>query len=149
MTTSAPARSQPGSTDEVVPGPCPEAFLYDSATGKTHLRLLQPLGRPPTGPHPPQPDRWGRVRSSVLQPRYLTDTGRLYFDTQDSLSPFDTNSGVEDVYQYEPEGVGSCKRQAGCVNLISAGHEAVDSNFLAMDETGSKRLLHHAATSWS
>ena len=73
---------------------------------------------------------------SLPQPRYLTDSGRLYFDSQDSLSSFDTNDGVEDVYEYEPEGVGSCKRQGGCVSLISAGREPVDSNFLAIDESG-------------
>jgi hypothetical protein len=68
--------------------------------------------------------------------RYLTEEGRLYFDSEDSLSPFDTNDGVQDVYQYEPEGLGSCKREAGCLDLISAGHEPIDSNFLAVDQTG-------------
>jgi hypothetical protein len=43
---------------------------------------------------------------------------------------------VEDVYQYEPEGVGSCKRQGGCIVLISSGHEPVDSDLLTIDETG-------------
>ncbi len=121
---------------EILPGPCPEAFLYDSATGKLICASCDPSGARPLGPtHLTLIDFADR---SGLQPRYLTDAGRLYFDTGDSLSPFDTNSGVEDVYQYEPEGVGNppCKRQAGCVNLISAGHEAVDSNFVTMDETG-------------
>ena len=73
---------------------------------------------------------------SLPQPRYLTDSGRLFFDSQDSLSLADTNEGAEDVYQYEPQGVGGCKRAAGCVDLISAGSEAGDSNFLAADATG-------------
>jgi hypothetical protein len=43
---------------------------------------------------------------------------------------------VEDVYEMEPEGVGSCVRAGGCVLLISGGTGSVDSNFLAMDERG-------------
>ena len=74
--------------------------------------------------------------ATSAQPRYMLDSGRLYFDSQDSLSPFDTNEGVEDVYQYEPQGVGSCGREGGCVSLISAGHEPVDSNLLTVDESG-------------
>ena len=73
---------------------------------------------------------------TLPQPRYLGNSGRLFFDSQDSLSAFDTNEGVEDVYQFEPEGVGGCGREGGCVGLISAGSEAVDSNFLAADESG-------------
>jgi hypothetical protein len=79
----------------------------------------------------------GAGPNPLPQPRYLTDAGRLYFDSRDSLSVNDTNDGVEDVYQYEPSEVGTCKRAAGCLNLISAGREPLDSNFLAMDEDGS------------
>ena len=70
------------------------------------------------------------------QPRYLTDTGRLFFDSEDSLSPLDTNEGAEDVYQWEPGGVGGCTQAGGCVALISAGREQEDSNLVAVDETG-------------
>jgi WD40-like Beta Propeller Repeat len=119
---------------KLVSGPCQEAFLYDSASGKLTCPSCNPTGERPLGEatlrliHLPA--------SSMPQPRYLTDEGRLYFDTQDSLTPFDTNNGVEDVYQYEPEGVGNCEREGGCVSLISAGHEPVDSNFLAADPEG-------------
>jgi hypothetical protein len=118
------------------PAPCEEAFLYDSATGK----LLCPSCNP-SGAHPLGGSTLRLILSadsSLPQPRYLLDSGRLYFDTEDSLTPFDTNEGVEDVYQYEPKGVGNppCERESGCVNLISAGHEPIDSNLLAVDESG-------------
>jgi hypothetical protein len=115
-------------------GPCPEAFLYDSDTGELRCASCNPSDSSPLG--------YTVLRliegatSALPQARYLTDSGRLYFDSRDSLSSFDTNEGVEDVYQFEPDGVGSCKRDAGCVSLISAGREAIDSNFLAMDPTG-------------
>jgi hypothetical protein len=119
-----------------VSGPCHEVYLYDSESGKLICASCNPSGesplgrsRLPTGP-------------AFQQRRYLTDEGRLVFESQDSLSPFDTNAGsvpgraVEDVYEFEPEGVGTCVRVGGCVKLISAGHEPNDSNFLAMDESG-------------
>ncbi|MDX6603378.1 MAG: hypothetical protein QOF13_2580 [Solirubrobacterales bacterium] len=115
-----------------------EVFLYDSAANGGEGRLLcascNPSGARPLGRATLRTIL--AAEDSLPQPRYLTDEGRLYFDTQDSLSLFDTNEGVEDVYQYEPEGVGSCKREGGCVSLLSAGHEPVDSNLLAIDETG-------------
>jgi hypothetical protein len=117
---------------------CPQAFLYDSATGKLSCVSCNLSGSSPLG--------WSVLRlitsgAGLPQPRYLTDEGRLYFDSRDSLSPFDTNDGAEDVYQYEPEGVGSCERAAGCLSLISAGSEPNDSNFLTMDEDGSNAFF--------
>jgi hypothetical protein len=114
--------------------PCSEAYLYDSATGTLRCASCNPSGEAPKGPTRLRRLRFARHYQP--QPRYLTDSGRLYFDTLDSLSLSDTNEGVEDVYQYEPEGVGACKREGGCVSLISAGHEAVDSNLLGIDESG-------------
>jgi hypothetical protein len=113
--------------------PCPEAVLYDSATERLICASCNP------GNQRPQGGTALRViagaAGSLPQPRYLTNSGRLYFDSHDSLTPADTNDRVEDVYQYEPNGIGSCKRQAGCVSLISAGSGVADSNFLAIDET--------------
>ena len=50
--------------------------------------------------------RRARVRA-LYQSRYLSDSGRLFFDSSDALVPQDAN-GTEDVYEYEPAGVGSC-----------------------------------------
>ncbi len=73
--------------------------------------------------------------SALYQPRYLTDNGRLYFDSSDALVPADTNHR-EDVYQYEPLGVGSCESSGGCVGLISSGSGDSSSTFLDASETG-------------
>ncbi len=122
-------------TSGATSGPCAEAFLYDSATNELTCASCNPSGTRPLGRSSLRLINGGS--NSLPQPRYLTDEGRLYFDTRDSLSPFDTNNGVEDVYQYEPQGLGTCEREGGCVTLISAGSEPEDSNFLAMDEGGS------------
>ncbi len=125
------------STHDFREAPCSEAFLYDSATGKLVCASCNPTGEAPLGD-----TRLRRIEGApeeLPQPRYLTDEGRLYFDSQDSLSARDTNEGVEDVYEYSPKGAGAqgtCERDAGCTRLISAGTEAVDSNLIAVDETG-------------
>lgn len=100
---------------------------------------------------------------ALYQPRYLSDGGRLFFNSPDALVPVDVN-GTGDVYEYEPEGVGSESAQcgpgsdsgsvvfkpaheyevegrkgeepAGCVGLISSGSSAEESMFLDASETG-------------
>jgi hypothetical protein len=100
---------------------------------------------------------------AVYQPRYLSDAGRLFFDSVDSLVPQDVD-GSEDVYEYEPEGVPAgehaCssastsgnvvfkparsfvvegragEESAGCVGLISSGTSSEPSWFLDASETG-------------
>jgi WD40-like Beta Propeller Repeat len=79
----------------------------------------------------------------LYQSRYLSNSGRLFFNTKDALVPQDIN-GTWDVYQYEPPGVGDCgpssagfsERSGGCVGLISSGAAADSSGFLDASETG-------------
>jgi hypothetical protein len=85
--------------------------------------------------------------SQVLyQPRYLDDNGRLFFNSPVGLVPQDAN-GKEDVYEFEPAGVGSCTNSTdsgtqiyvgevagssveGCIGLISSGTSSEESAFL-------------------
>jgi hypothetical protein len=90
---------------------------------------------------------YGEDESAIHQSRYLSDDGRLFFNSSDALVPKDVN-GNEDVYQYEPVGVGSCTTstatgsgtyvpaRGGCVSLISSGQDAGESAFLDASETG-------------
>lgn len=119
---------------ETVSVPCTEVFLYDAATGSLTCPSCNPTGEAPLGNSTLR--RIAGERAWQPQPRYLTDAGRLYFDSQDRLSPRDVNGAVEDVYEYEPAGIGTCGRAGGCVALISPGTGSVDSNLLAVDESG-------------
>jgi Tol biopolymer transport system component len=85
--------------------------------------------------------------SIAYQSRVLSDEGRMFFDSADALVPQDTN-GLEDVYEYEPLGVGGssgCTTAArtyvasagGCVSLISSGTSGAESAFLDASESGS------------
>jgi hypothetical protein len=80
---------------------------------------------------------------SRYQSRYLSDSGRLFFNSGDALVPQDINNN-EDVYQFEPLGVGDCASasatfdaaKGGCVALISSGVAHGESAFLDASETG-------------
>jgi hypothetical protein len=89
-----------------------------------------------------------RDGSAIYQSRYLSDGGRLFFDSNDALVPQDVN-GNEDVYEYEPagyeneEGKVECTtasalyspRSGGCVGLVSSGQATGESAFV--DASGS------------
>lgn len=76
---------------------------------------------------------------SFYQSRYLSNSGRLFFNAADSLVKQDVNKGKEDVYEYEPTGVGDCTKDnttEGCVSLISSGQSENESTFLDASENG-------------
>ncbi len=73
---------------------------------------------------------------ALFQSRYLSDEGRLFFDSPGDLVPQATNH-KEDVYEYEPGGVGSCEGDSGgCVSLISSGSSGQESAFLEATPSG-------------
>jgi hypothetical protein len=85
----------------------------------------------------------------LYQPRYLSNGGRLFFDSTDALVPQDVNHS-EDVYEYEPKPNGEaaasddCSETGstfsaaadGCIDLISAGTSTEESVFLDASENG-------------
>ncbi len=154
--------------------PDEEVFLYDAGTGRLVCASCDPTGARPVGlfvgEHVAEitlvdfiktwENHWlaanipGWTASSlnspaVYQSRYLSDSGRLFFNSSDALVPGDVN-GKEDVYEYEPSGVGSCQApgygqsasdvfvegEGGCVGLISAGSSSEESAFLDASESG-------------
>jgi hypothetical protein len=87
------------------------------------------------------------LNGAQYQSRYLSDDGRLFFDSADALVPADVNK-KENVYEYEPERVGDCQStvagadevfepaSGGCVGLISSGTSSQESAFLDASEGG-------------
>ncbi len=141
-----------------------EVFLYDADTGRITCVSCDPSGARPVGMYdepgssqgPPLGDRgqmWSRrwlaaniptpKNATQQSPRSLFDDGRVFFDSSDALVPQDTN-GLEDVYEYEPPGVGSCtsasstfsERSGGCVDLVSSGQSAEEAAFFGASENG-------------
>ena len=143
--------------------PDEEVYLYDSQTASLRCVSCNPSGGRPVGLLDTESggegigllvDRrkvwlghwlagsipgWTPVSltNALIQPRYLTDDGRLFFDSPDDLVPQATNH-KEDVYEYEPSGVGSCESASGgCVSLLSAGDSSRESAFLEATPNGS------------
>jgi len=81
--------------------------------------------------------------NALYESRALSDDGRLFFNGGDSLIPQDVN-GTWDVYEYEPESIGSCnssssrfsERSDGCVSLVSSGESSEESGFLDASQAG-------------
>jgi hypothetical protein len=147
--------------------PDKEVFLYDASSGHLACPSCNPTGARPTGllKGPGYQEHlvdviaylwdgqwlsgsipgWDRnsLIAAMTQPHYLSDDGRLFFNSDDALVPADVN-GTEDVYEYEPAGQGSCvppsydqsasdvydAAMGGCVALISSGSAPEESIFL-------------------
>ena len=75
------------------------------------------------------------LAQALRQPRYLSDSGRLFFNSAEPTGPGlerahtrtetidgqPVQVGVDSVYEYEPDRTGSCQQSQGCVGLISSG----------------------------
>jgi hypothetical protein len=163
-----------------------EVFLYDAAANEGKGKLIcascNPTGARPRG-LPDEPgtqighlvDRrkiwdgaslaasipgWTNIAldNAIYQSRYLSNSGRLFFNANDALVPQDSN-GTEDVYQYEPpQGEGqppsnNCTASSptyspasgGCVNLVSSGTSGEESAFLDASESGNDVFFLTAA----
>ncbi len=143
-----------------------EVFLYDSSSNTLHCASCDPSGGRPHGVQYKQIDLasgfqtwpegtwiaastpgWSAIDTiegfALHQSRYLSDAGRLFFNSAEGLVPQDSNE-TEDVYQYEPPAVGDCSSSkstfgaasGGCVALISSGQAKEESAFLDASESG-------------
>lgn len=141
-----------------------EVYLYDASIGRLVCASCDPTGARPTGEGAKDNSAvtgfqiwnvgqgidgvlpsWPKIKPDEYrhQPRYLSDNGRLFFDSHSALVSQDVN-GNWDVYEYEPSGVGNCttrvvtfsERSEGCVGLISSGGAAGESAFLDASQSG-------------
>jgi hypothetical protein len=118
---------------------CNEVFEYDSATGNLTCASCNPTGERPLGDSKLSlisPEKTGFAPLPPLGNLAREGQGRLFFESGDVLSPHDSNGRVVDLYEWEPRGIGSCSRAAGCVNLISSGHGSGDSLFVNSTPSG-------------
>ncbi len=74
--------------------------------------------------------------SNTYLPRWLTDEGaRVFFDSGQPLVSGDTNE-AQDVYEWERDGTGSCREEAGCDYLLSGGTSNSASWLLGASASG-------------
>lgn len=160
--------------DAVSGEPDEEVYLYNAVTEELSCASCNPSGARPEGifdqshgvglgtaamevadPSANWQDRWvaaslpdpyrSGVERAARQARFVLDDGRVFFDSADALVSDDSN-GVEDVYEYEPQRVGSCgsvtgaadiaSTEGGCVALMSSGTSSKESAFLDASASG-------------
>jgi hypothetical protein len=142
-----------------------EVYLYSAETGRLACVSCNPTGERPAGIFDSglrlvdEPNIWTfgagrwlagnipgwtamRLNYARYQSRYLSNDGRVFFNSSDALVPRDTN-GLMDVYEYEPEGTPATGPHActassatfsasagGCIGLVSSGSSDEESAFL-------------------
>jgi hypothetical protein len=120
-----------GSTREL------EVFVYDAeGAGQMFCASCNPNGAPPVVLGGGLQGGAGGTDTSVpssfantFMRRWTNESGtRVFFDTSQALVPQDTN-GVQDVYEWEQDGEGTCRTGGGCVYLLSGG-ASTDNSFL-------------------
>jgi hypothetical protein len=178
-------------TDVFSGQPDEEVYLYGAAANKLVCASCEPTGARPVGVEAnsgggagkhnaplvdaegwgnswlaadvPGPTNYAAV-AALYQSRYLSDEGRLFFNSRDGLVPHDENN-TWDVYEYQPAGTGpdgarcgppvasgtiayrparsyeaaggTGEEPAGCVGLISSGSSTDESAFLDASASGS------------
>jgi hypothetical protein len=76
-----------------------------------------------------------KLHNAYYQSRYLSNDGRLFFDSAVGLVPADSNGNM-DVYEFEPDHVGGCTLGFGCVGLMSSGESGEESAFVDASSNG-------------
>jgi hypothetical protein len=99
---------------------CNPTLVAPSGNGR--LNLVSRGGGGPLGP-------------SSLTGNLRDDGRRAFFESEEALVAADTD-GLSDVYEWEDEGVGSCRTEGGCVYLISSGQSAHPNYLFGVSEDG-------------
>jgi hypothetical protein len=99
-----------------------EVYLYDASSSRLICASC---------------DRTGALPLGLSSLGFLSEDGRVFFNSNDALVAHDSN-GLQDVYEWEPDGVGGCHDggSPGCVSLISSGTGDGDSTFLGASASG-------------
>lgn len=111
------------------PEACREVFFYEAGSNKLACASCNPTGERPTAYtviRTPGVLTHSKFLKVGYPPRYVTDSGLLFFDTTEALVPHD-NNGTRDVYEYKE----------GHPYLISSGSAAGEAYFVGASEDGS------------
>ncbi len=118
-----------------------EIYRYDAAANSLTCISCSPTLSPSnssaalmpytTGPFDPLPLDQKRNALANL----TADGKRAFFESSEALVRRDTN-GLRDVYEWEAEGIGSCRSTGGCVYLISSGQSSRPTYLFAVSDSG-------------
>jgi hypothetical protein len=124
-----------------------EIFVYDSSDEQLACATCNPSGEPALRGHVyGQGEETGENYEPIAFPviplgtpyqyRWVSANGnRVFFDSTEALVPQDTN-GLQDVYEWERAGEGSCQLASGCLYLLSGDTASTEADFADASESG-------------
>jgi hypothetical protein len=128
-----------------------EVYLYSAEGGLGRMICVScAIGGTDAGPvvesGKPVPRQGSYLYASTnptFTPRWMNnDASRVFFNSDEPLVPRD-NNGVQDVYEWERAGHGSCTSQPGCIYLLSGATNATRSYFIDADTAGDNVFFTH------
>lgn len=120
---------------------CSEVYEYSAPANSLECVSCTAANLPPTGNSvvPSAAAVAGSAegwQDDTIQQRYLLDDGRVFFASGNALLP-QASDGKQNVYEREPDGVGSCQSSGGCLYLLTAGTGQAPSYFIDASTDGS------------
>ncbi len=117
-----------------------QVYRFDVAAGELDCLSCNPTGALPSGAGSLQSLSTGHAQAEPLNSfiflaNLRADGRRAFFQSKDRLVASDTD-GLQDVYQWEAEGVGGCLAPGGCIDLISSGSSGRDDYLYAVSDSG-------------
>jgi hypothetical protein len=117
-----------------------QVYRYDQVNERLHCLSCNPTGAPAVGDGSLESLAQGsgdrqRLSTYDVVANLSSDGQRAFFQSTEPLVPTDRD-GLQDVYEWEEQGVGSCTRIQGCIYLISSGHSTRLDLLYAVSESG-------------
>jgi hypothetical protein len=110
-----------------------EIYRYDSAAKSLRCLSCNPTGAPAHSDATLQSTVLG---TGLIWPENLRPDGRrALFESSEPLVARD-GDGLQDVYEWEDQGVGSCSQPGGCLYLISSPQSSQDEHLWAVSRSG-------------
>jgi len=114
-----------------------QIYRYDDVAETLRCLSCNPTGALGGGDATLEDDQLGEQLLTPVNTVYnLRDDGdRAFFETTDQLVLADVD-GLNDVYEWEEQGVGSCLTAGGCIYLISSGSSGGNDYLYAVSDSG-------------
>jgi hypothetical protein len=116
----------------------PQVYRYDSSNEELDCLSCNPTTSSASGDASLQSAQRGTFAlfyPTAWLENLRADGRRAFFQSIEPLVPGDTD-GLQDVYEWEKQGVGGCTLLDGCVYLITSGHSIRDDYLWAVDKNG-------------